>query len=646
MKPLLPIFGLFLIATGAGAQQPARIDTSQHFLWFTGHWSQTKKNVFIPVGGGTVTIGGDGSVQLKTGGIDDWNKKIDQAGQSEQQFIQQLDNPQDNLEPSTHQLYQLLKPDAEQRKQDFQDLRIDPKRDVMSPETKPGQSAAPTPARPDAGADNCNQLKADYDQVIGWWKAHAKGKSDNLPYPPPPAFEYNCYACDSNIRNNYQSTIDNYVRDFFHPEDNLIRKGLGIMKQMGFSLQGGESGPCNSISSIELAQAVNDIALHAFLRADKMMRDNRKNFKAASAIAKTWLTGARSVALLTGSTSMEEGGFAELSGIFALAVDYYYNELKKNDWRQIGNLTFMLGLMRGQSLVAGHENSLFDEYLARLLKVINGFKLTIEMDVKIGKDGGYRLAHLKGEGHVIPAFQRDSNQCYKWQVAQEDRQDGLGFLMPSQGQTIDCQLIDNEMIFPPQAPKWVYTGTRKYTASLQNLSMDFCNPGHDTIELSGFSPKPASAGTWQIPYSPPQNLGVVGMEQYFEDVMAKKKLADDGEAQQAAGQMQQQGEALKKQMEALKSQMSGPQGGVSYEKMMELMNKSRQIASSPVIGKMLWLDFLIPVQNNTTVLVDKRYDAKEINPEMSSIVVYGYYTIHIENTGNGKPKTATKPSPK
>jgi len=395
------------------------------------------------------------------------------------------------------------------------------------------------------------------------------------------------------------------------------------------------------MSVSQLSQAARDIVLHGFRRADKMMRENRKNFKAATAICRAWTTGARDVALTTGNTSAESE-LPELAAIIAKGVDYYTEKFRQRDWRQIGNLTYILGLMRQEALLGTDNDGFFQDYLARLLRVWNGFELKIEMDVKIGKDGGYRIAHLKGHGHIIPAFQRDSNQCYKWTVADENSVDILGFYKPKSLPTIDCDLIDNEMVTPPQAPRMTYVGTKKYTVMLENLSMNFCDPGHDTIMLTGFTPNPASAGLWQVPYSGQVNLGVTGTEQYFEDINAKKKLADDGEAKRGADEMKDQAEKLKAQMEALKSQMTGPQAGANYEKMMEMVNKARSLSTTAAVGKILYLDFLLPVRNNDAVLVDKRYDAKDLNPSLSPVLVYGYYTVHIENTGNGKAKTPPK----
>ena len=654
-----------MLATGTEAQLPAgRPDTSQHFLWFTGHWSKTKKNMFVIGGsipsGSSITVGGDGSVQISGPAVDAWNKRLDQALKSGQQYIQDLDNPQDNIVPETHQLHQLLEPDAKQQQQDLQDLKIDPKQNILDPGTKPGQSSPTTVNQ--VAAQYCPQVKADYDEVIGYWKTHAKDKDADLSYPAPPAVDYDCYACDSSLRDKAEQAVDKYVDDFYKEEREHAAKAFAILHQMGlFGLTNGsmdadtynelfaankkdptKSAPCSYMSMDDLSRAALDITIHGYRRAEKMRHDNQKNWQASAAIIKTWATGARNVQLLGCSSGQMDAEFPELAALVGRGVEYYVEKIRQNDWRQIANLTFILSLMRQQALLGNDNDAAFQDFLKRLQRIWNGFKVTIEMAVKIGKDGGYRIAHVKGQGYVIPAFQRDSNQCYKWVVADENSMDILGFYKPSALQTIDCNLIDNEMITPPQAPRMTYVGTKFYKATLQNLDMDFCNPGHDTIVLSGFVPNPTTGGLWQVPMAGQVNLGVNGMDQFFENVEEKKKLADDGEAGHAADQMKQQAEQLKAQMETLKSQMSGPLSRESYEKIMEKFNQARSLSGSGAVAKMLWLDFVLPVKNNDPVLVDKKFDAKDINPQESSVIVYGYYTVHIENTGAGKTKSAPK----
>jgi hypothetical protein len=366
-----------------------------------------------------------------------------------------------------------------------------------------------------------------------------------------------------------------------------------------------------------------------------MLMENRKNFKAEAAIARTWLAAARFYTLLTGAKGLEDNGLAEIGGIIGEAIDHYLGELRHNDWRQIGNIPFLIALMRDAALTTGRETG-SDDFLTRLQRIWNGFELSIDMDIKVGKDGGYVIIHEKGKCHIIPAFQQDSNQCYKWVVADEGKVNIIGCYMPSTTQTIDCNLLDAEMITPRGRPR--YVGTRGYRTTLKSLSMDFCNPGHDTIMLTNFYPNPTTAGLWEMPDAGRLNLGDYYVDEFFQSVAEQKRLVTDGEARKAADQMKQQAQQLVAQMQALKTQMGGAQGAANYEKMMEMAQKARSLPTAPVAGKLLYIDFTLPVQNNNAVLVDKRFDAKEINPGESAVIVYGYYTIHIENDGNAKQK--------
>ncbi|HEV9036097.1 MAG TPA: hypothetical protein VGQ51_05735 [Puia sp.] len=648
---------LFLaLCSSIGIGAPAQSDTSHRFLWFTGHWSPTKKNTFVVTGatadggsdaasstGGlyaagatTLTVENDGSVRINSPGIDEWNRWVHKATGSERQFIRQLEEPGDNLDPATHHLYQLILTDAQAEEEEINDLKIDPAQDILSPDTKPSQSTASSQANGSARSslqqptdDYCRQVKADYDEVIAWWKAHRHDKDADLTYAPPPGFEYNCYSCDSGLRKVYDATVDNYTRDFFHPEDHLIHKALAIMKAISFR------SACSYMSTDDLATALGEIAYHAFRRADKMMMDNRKNFKAEAAIAQTWLKAARDYILITGAKNFANSGIAEIGSIIGKTIEYYTDQLRQNDWRQIGNIPLILNLLHDQAMV-GSTDAGFRDLLTRLQKIWNGFKLTIEMDIKVGKNGGYEIEHLKGEGHIIPAFRQDSNQCYKWVMADENRVNNQGFYMASTSQALDCNLLDAEVITPADRPK--YVGTKFYRTTLKSLSMDFCNPGHDTIMLTNMYPNPATAGQWVYPVGI-LNLGDNNIDEFFQSIADRKRLTDDGEAKQAAAQLKQQGEQLVAQMQALKSQLGGPQGAANYEKMMEMKNKAHALTTTSVAGKLLYIDFLLPVHNNNPVLVDKRFDAKEINPSENAVIVYGYYTIRIDNDANGRSKT-------
>ena len=673
---------------------------SGHFLWFTGHWSRSgNKQIFIisrparspmgatgggapiptpnnptgtpgnpagtpnnpgdpdapsnPSGGGTININPDGSLSISNGNVDAWNKKWDQAINSQQQYLQDLQDPGDNLDPTTHQLDLRLQPDAQRQIDELKAYKIDPTQDMLGGGSS--QPAAHAPSLSDIAAQGCRSIKADYDMVMNYYKTQVKGHSADLNIPPPPQQVYDCYACDSGARNSYETLVKNYIDNFTHPEDTMIKKGMSILHQMallGVSTETGASGElgdlfgkagaCSFLDISALSEAVNGITHHVYLRAEKLVRTNKKNWQAVEPILRTFLIIARQWVLLSGNTADDGEMQPDLDELIGQAADHYIKDLENNNWRQIGNLTLIMDLLRTYELMGGTPAT-GAEYLQRLLKVANGFELTADMDIKIGQDKSYKLAHLKGKTHIIPSFTEDSNQCYKWVIADEDNQGGQGFYKAKKLQTIDCDLLAAEVVSPPQVPKTTYTGTKKYTVRLMRLGMNFCRPGHDTIVLSGFIPDPSQAGTWLKYGNAVSATGVTDLDHLFQDMKAQKELADNGDAEQAQADLQARSEQLQAQMKDLQVKManarSGATSGADYQKFLQMQNDLIAGLSTPTLATMEWLHFILQVQNNQNVLVHNQFDAKKINPELAPTIIYGFYTIDIVNKGNGKSKT-------
>jgi hypothetical protein len=673
-----------------GRQACAQGIDSHHFLWYKGHWSPSKKNVFIiekdsnietgaSTGSGTAIVDPDGRIHVESGGQDEWNKKIDAGIRQIDQWTQQLSDPANNTDLTTHHLNDLVLPDAKEEQQLWNDYKIDPKQDVLSPDThpagKPSQSGSSSPSqgqpqsqaqpqtqpepRPqpsrspaDAAADVCRSAKADYDVVMAFYTAHKHDKDADLNVPPPPEFEYNCYACDSNVRKSYDTTIAHYVRDFIQPEDNIIEKACGLMRAFQ-GISGYErnvipeelasawsrSGACHYFSEGDLAEAVQMAITHAYHRAAKLVMKYHRDFRAATAIIRVYLVVAREYILITGNDQVTDSYMGELAAIIAKNFDFYLTKLRQNDWRQIANIPYMLSQCRAMALLGGNAGDYnFDEYMKRLVPVMNGFVLSVDMDVKIGRGQGYWLSHVKGKCYVGPDFEQDSNQCYKWVVLDEKRPDFLGFYRTKAIPQFDCDLVANEIGAPGANP--VYIGSKKFTGNLEGLKMDFCNPGKDTILLSSFASNPVNDGYFRFPHDITQNLGITG-EQFFSDENAKKKLVESGKAQEAANKFQEQNQQNIDELRAMAAKMQSDTGKktvADYQKMMELVNKVKASATAPVMAQMLWIDFEIPVKNSDPVLVNKIFDAKEINPQMAPAFQYAHYTVHIENDANTKKK--------
>jgi hypothetical protein len=651
-------------ASGAVGTSPNAID-STHFLWYTGHWSKTKKNVFIvdangasktggsgspgggssedPAGsGGTITIDDDGSVHTSAGNVDEWNKWVDQAQKTADQTVQILNNPADNMDPATHKLYAMMKADADSQQQQIARLKIKPTEDLLSGDQND------VPLRNDQISDYCQQAKANYDEVINFYKNHVNDKDDALKVTKPPEFDYDCIVCDSNLYKENQNRIEKYVDDFVQPDKDIIHKGFAILHKLaisGFLANGpglNKFDGCSYLDIEALSKASRWIAAYSYRRAEKLVKDYKSNSKVVESVFRVYTVLDRQWELLGGKPDSKLGDIGQM---FGNAADDILKKMVHDDWREIGNVPLLLTQARMAAMLDNHDDA---RYLNELQSVYNGFELSIEMDIKVGDKDAYKLAHLKGKCHIIPEFTGDKDQCYTWVVAQEMDFNGFGLFPKKRMQTIDCQVVANELITPPQAPRIIYKGTKAYTAELKGLRMDFCHPGHDTIFLTGFTPNPADAGVWAIPLAGLQNLGVNGMEEFFKRIDEEKEESQSGDAVQLVKQFEQKERELQAQMKAIQDAQAAAtaakaNGQSSQEKILELSDQSKSLSTNPGLAKVLYLDFLLPVQNNNSILTDKKYFAKEINPDNTSAVIYGTYTIHIENNANGKTKPLQPP---
>ncbi len=656
------------------------INPQGHLLWFNGHFSPTNKNLFIidkdsaaKGGGGTITIKPGGDVQVKSSGGDEWNKRVDDALSSIDTWEKKLDDPASNTDLTAFHMNTLLKQDAEASKEEWKSYKIDTKQDILSQSSQVDQNASSSPSSLSKNVgDYCQSKRAQYDEIIAFYEAHKKDKDKDLQYPAPPQLERSCYSCDSNTRKNYDTIMKHYVDNFFQPEYkllgnacNLLHELNGMGVQSDFGDEGGKvllpelgdlfhtdkkdpskSGACSFIEFYKLYDAVRFLAMRGHWKAQKMFRDHKKDWEAAETIARTVCEGARNAILVTGVKGLDDDALQGLAPLVELAFEHYYGMLAQNDWTQIGNLVYILGLARSEALLGNDSKKFDDDLLKRISQIYNGFELTVEMDIKVGKDGGYHLAHLKGKCNVIPDFVADSNQCYKWVVADDQRKDAAGLFKSKIGQAIDCDVVTNEFV-TKAGPRPVYIGTKKYITNLSALHMDFCNPGKDTIVLSSFIPNPQENGTWQFPMGVKAGAGIMGAEQNFKSLDQLKELATSGQAQSAAEQMKAQAEKLKAQMQNVASQLKSGNGSLQdYQKILALSQKAKDVSNNQSVAPIIYVDFEIPIKNNDPEIINKKFDARQINPRLQDVITYGYYTIHLENKANPKPKTPPAPPKK
>ncbi len=661
-----------IINSSLAQQVLSRPDSSSKqtgFLWFTGYWKS--KNVFITKsytdsteggmvyhlgGGSAITISPDDNVHLSSQQVDDWNKKIDDGLKNLQQFQDKLNTPSEQISEWGHHFTEVTEPQLEDLKTEYTKYKVDKNNDLTNPGDKEPQKKTALQNFISNLNKWCNETRPKYDAIISFYEMHKKDKESDYINPIPPEFDYTCIACDTNLQKQHDKQSDDYVEKFFKPESDLMRDALGIDRNLmllgvGSDFTGSSAnvsmdqsmaesiyevfskkhnGACSYIDNSELNNAIRFLALRMYWRAKKLFKDYRNNIKTAPTVIRTLLAGTRNV-LLMGFQADEGNDLAECAGLVAKALDYYSNKLfHEHDWSGLANIPFLLSLERQEQLLGGTESDL----MQKLIRLLNGFHLEIEMDVKLGKDNGYAIAHLKGEEKIAPEFNYDNDTCYRWVVTEGT--DKMGFPKKKSNQQIECDLLTNEIVAP--GPRPVYIGTKKYFSTLYNLKMDYCHPGRDTILLSGFIPNPnAFAGKWQVPGAPPVPLQINGTDNIFRDVNKMKELAESGKAQQGAEKMKAEGEKIAVQMKALQQQMGNGRGApnlANMQKIQDLAAKAMSIGTNENVAPILYIDFPLEIKNNTATLQDKRYDAKQINPMEASVIIYGYYTVKVEFKNN------------
>ena len=159
-------------------------------------------------------------------------------------------------------------------------------------------------------------------------------------------------------------------------------------------------------------KAWQELSRIAYYKADYIFNTYKKDFHRILAAKRILLRFTKQYSLVTGDDSNGKYVMSELSN----AVSYFcaiYNErlFLKEDFTQWPNMQFLLGLARQSELLGGPESDVLDN-----LQKYDRFKLSMDVDVKIGKDGGYEMAHLQGDNYValVPIRTRFIASAWYW----------------------------------------------------------------------------------------------------------------------------------------------------------------------------------------------------------------------------------------
>ena len=460
---------------------------------------------------------------------------------------------------------------------------------------------------------SCTAIEAKYNELLAFYTAHKKDETYDIP-PPPEADYFNCWFCDPQKQIHYDILATDYAKLFAKTERDLASDASEIMKSLQIDFYTGAQNPKKPTCNINTQELT---AIWYFLNgrmgrmAKQLLKDSRKNYKIIIPVAKVLFSLQKNI------DNPNTDNLNNAAGIYAKLADTLFRQLKKEkDYTLLRAIPFMISLNQEAQVLNGTDDGM---NFRGKLQLVGRFKLTTEMDIKMGKDGGYIIAHLKGESnmiyevdpddclHIVPAWKRSSNA--------------------SNWNSISMKVINLEMISPKGTPP-KYIGTQKYTSAFPKLKLNFCKQGTDSIYFQTFNPDPVMDGTWLIvvPNTPPTHApaGLMGVDRMFMDIDDLQSEAQQLKAPPAMD------EAALKEIQKISNDIQ--KNGVTADKMkriQELTQKSVQLAqefSLPLSN----FKFVVNMKNKNPVLFDHRFDAKQINPALANDIVYGYFKIKLE----------------
>jgi hypothetical protein len=582
---------------------------------------------------------------MSSPGIDEWNKRIEKNIKELDDEIKKKSDP--HQDEASYHLYKPVIPLLEDQKKRWEGLKADDKVTVLGPskeELDEDKMIA-------AWSETCRKLKPKYDAVLAFYRAHKKDKYKDLLNPPPPVVDYYCFSCRPGAKDERYRNDTAYAKAFMEPEAGLFRQAADIAKfleQINYtgvwnssdavmssifrhSKDPNKEGACGYLFQEDIGEMMRFLVSRLHLRAFKLAEDNKKNPGAASAIAQTLLTATRESTLLLGSNLHEDD--EELALIrdeyIGKTLDKHLDTLvAHHQWQELGNIPFIYSMIRQYALLGG------DEWpnLKMLFKLLNSFRINLELDVEAGKKDARFHAHLKGSARIMPEFYEGTDSCYAWVVCD----DAEGPFVPPKkkpSQEIKLSLLTNELISEVNGR---YAGTYIYHCFLKSLHLNYCHDGGDSIFLSPITPDPnMAAGTWFYPNTGSVPGGIYNLDMtYFRNLDQVASSAKSGELERGAEDFREKSQAtldLAKKVAAEMKRGGDPRKQADYQKLMEQMNQFRA-GQNRAMEQAMAIGFpLVEKQTLTRTLFRKRFDAKEINAgtKLEDLIVYGYYTVEI-----------------
>ncbi len=647
---LIELLSILFLSVHLQAQIIKPSDTADHLLWYVGKLI-AKNKLKLPGGGtvtynpstGTVTVDGTSANDpLKT--LEDKlnNEKKDEENDDKQILSEQPAGVNYGLAQSYNAAFE--KVDAEYKSILSNQITL-PQDNSPDPQKQAEQNFVQS-----MFSEGCPKMKADFDEIMAFYNAHRHDDPNSFNLPEPPRQDYdNCWQCFPHKQDEYDTLVAYYLKEVNKPESDLISKGLGIEKTMALlglqtQFNNGEGGlenlndqlygsksnptPCSWLPGCDydLKKALDFLVEREVQKGAYLFKKYRKDYYHLSAAVRVCLSAERSYCLYSGNDREQDAILAEIGGAMGSFKNDYFNRIfSKHDWTQLPNVGFLLELMREYELLGGSAGNEVDDFLKA-----DRFKLSVDVDCKLGGNGEYQLAHISGDNY-IRFSSVDSPQCIIAQVITGASTDIKGT------NVLQLKLQTTEFVVPQNKAQFTYTGSNDWYTFIPDFRFHGCSVSgddKDTIIVHQLSPKGDQEKWFMKAPQYGQEMDINYTQNLLMSCFLNKKetMNEAGKAKDNKTQ-----EAMKDSARAMAMRML-QQRGIDPNSVMKQAQKpasvqntisqteqvvTQQLPYAP--GNYLFTD---PLKNGSPELFNQKLDGTKLFPENKKII-YAYFTLKI-----------------
>lgn len=657
---LISIIGVCMGSKAQNLVSPAGTSSNKDtFMCWTGHYEKGK---FITGNGGAITInpktkcpeisfpaGKDPMQQV----IDE-NNRTEQAEKELQEEAHQIDNGI-KIYPVVAEAVKLY----EKLKEETNNIILQKIDWGEQDDDKGFRFTGPAGLQEYLVNKACPAMKPVYDDIMNYVEKIKNDQSPDLPVPPAADY-FNCWGCDKKKRDNYDTLVKYYVKNFYKEDALRIRNVLSMERELmlvfgkttylggqttegaqwGSSMQeainqamGSNKHPtsCTFLEDApyKLNEALTAIMKYSLKKADLLARKylNKHYELQIRPVILVCLDIARQAELL-GMNGGEENLLREAaSSCTNLYMDWRDKKVKEQDFSRFADIPFLLAISRQSILLGSHDESL-DKQFEKLMND-DQFRLTIDVETNVGHAPVFQVMQYHSDGYVVAVWDDDSTGCLKWiPVSAKGDKNML----------IYTQLREARITGP--SPHLEYAGTHDFYADVM-LKAHFCqNEQHDTLFIkSHLLPEPANKYIWTmagttVPGGVFESFS--GFQLFIDPMKAGMETAREAQSGELQKNLQQN--VIANGQEALQKakQLQQMQGKMSAGEMQSMLNQAFQSANSANSGlnslSTNTVKLPVDVSNKNTVLIDQTFDAADFNPTAAQqgLISTGKIRVRLE----------------